>query len=68
MIERGYLAYDLWDDEMFPGITNRGSAYIQEKYVVESGTFEITYPTEAGVACIVLEGLELFVFDELRRI
>ena len=64
IIEKGYLSYDLWDETMFPGITNRGSAYIQENYIAEKCTFEIVYPTETGSETIVIEDMELFEFEE----
>ena len=41
----------------FSGITNRGSAYIQENYIAETNTFEIVYPTEEGSETIVIEDM-----------
>lgn len=64
VIEKGRLAYDLWDEEVFPGITNRGSAYILEKYIAENDTFEISYPTENDMETIVLENMDMFEFGE----
>lgn len=64
VIEKGYLSYDLWDEAMFPGITNRGSSYIQENYIAETNTFEISYPTETGTETIVLENTDMFEFQE----
>ena len=64
IIERGYLSYDLWDEAMFPDIGNRGSSYIQEKYIAETNTFEIVYPTETGNETIVIEGIDMFEFEE----
>lgn len=64
VIEKGRLSYDLWDSTMFPGITNMGASYIEENYIAETNTFEITYPTETGSETIVLEGMDLFEFEE----
>ncbi len=64
VIERGWLSYDLWDATMFPGISNRGSAYIQEKYIVETNTFKIAYPTETGIESIILKDMDMFEFQE----
>jgi len=63
-IEKGYLSYDLWDSTMFEGITNMGSSYIQENYIVETNTFEIEYPTETGSKKLVIEDLNMFVFEK----
>ena len=63
-IEKGYLTYDLWDSTMFEGITNMGSSYIQENYIVETNTFEIEYPTETGSKTIVIEDMDMFEFEE----
>ena len=64
VIEKGQLSYDLWDETMFPGITNRGSSYIQENYIAETNTFEIVYPTETGSETIVIEDMDMFEFEE----
>lgn len=64
VIEKGRLSYDLWDSKLFPGITNRGSSYIQEKYIFENDTFEITYPTETGIESIILEDMDMFEFQQ----
>lgn len=64
VIEKGQLSYDLWDETMFPGITNMGSAYIQENYIAETNTFEIVYPTETGSETIVIEDMYMFEFEE----
>lgn len=64
VIERGHLSYDLWDSSLFPGITNRGSSYIQENYIVETNTFKIGYPTETGYEKIILENMDMFEFEE----
>ena len=64
VIERGYLSYDLWDSIMFEGITNRGSSYILENYIVETNTFEIEYPTDAGSKTMVIEDMDMFEFEK----
>lgn len=64
VIEKGRLVYDLWDENLFPGITNRGSSYIQEKYIAQTNTFEIAYPTEIGTETIVLADMNMFEFEE----
>lgn len=67
VIEIGRLSYDLWDSTMFPGITNTGSSYIEESYIAETNTFEIVYPTETGSETIVIEGMDLFEFEEFAE-
>lgn len=64
VIDKGHLSYDLWDETMFSGITNRGSAYIQENYIAETNTFEIVYPTEDGSETIVIEDMNKIEFEE----
>ena len=64
LIERGRLSYDLWDDTLFQGITNRGSSYVQEKYISETDTFKITYPTETETACVIVEDMNWIIFEE----
>lgn len=64
VIEIGRLSYDLWDSTMFPGITNMGASYIEENYIAETNTFEIVYPTEKGSETIVIEGMDMFEFEE----
>ncbi len=64
VIEIGRLSYDLWDSTMFPGITNMGASYIEENYIAETNTFEITYPTETGSETIVIEDTDMFEFEE----
>ena len=64
VIERGYISYERWRDT---GITNIGSSYIQENYIAESNTFEIVYQTEAGTETIVIEDLDVFVFEEFAE-
>jgi hypothetical protein len=63
-IERGHLSYDLWNSSLFPGISNQGSSYIQEKYIEETNTYEIKYPTEAGEKSVIFENLDMFEFQE----
>lgn len=64
VIEKGWLSYDSWDDTLFPGIVNHGAGYIQEKYISENDTFEITYYTESGTASVILEDMAMFEFQE----
>ena len=64
VIEKGSLAYDLWDNAMFAGITNMGASYIEENYIADTNTFEIVYPTEKGSETIVIEDIDMFTFEE----
>lgn len=64
VIEIGRLSYDLWDSTMFPDISNMGSSYIEENYIAETNTYEIVYPTEKGSETIVIEGIDMFEFEE----
>lgn len=64
VIERGYLSYDPWDSALFPGISNTGASYISENYIAETNTFEIVYQTATGSETIVLENIDMFVFEE----
>lgn len=66
VIEKGHLSYDLWDKTMFPNIVNRGSAYIQERYVAESNMFEIIYQTETSYEKIDLKNIDMFEFEAFK--
>ncbi len=61
-IEVGSLCYDLTDESMFSGISNQGSSYIQEVYHPETGTFEISYPTEEGTKSVIFQNIEWVEF------
>ncbi len=62
VIEVGYFCYDLWDESLFPGITNQGSSYIQEIYHPENETFEISYPIDEGTKSVILQNIEWVEF------
>ena len=62
VIEVGSLCYDLTDKDMFSGITNQGSSYIQERYHPHMGAFEISYPAEDGTKSVLLEDMKWIEF------
>ena len=64
VIEVGRLVYDTWDASMFPNIVNHGSSYVQEKYIPENETIEISYVTETGDTSIVLYDFEMMEFQK----
>ncbi|MBR2045097.1 MAG: hypothetical protein IJ958_03055 [Agathobacter sp.] len=66
-IEVGYLCYDLYDESRFPGITNRGSSYIQESYHPENQTFVISYPIEDGTKSVILEDMKWVEFVPFEK-